>query len=101
MFCSLSSVFMLESNTILGNLLLMNPDMKLQIKGLAFVGTIVAIGAAIVTYYVYDMSSSALMGASPDWKPHFPAVPTTDITQAPQCAEGYDKQWVGCQKLAE
>jgi hypothetical protein len=47
------------------------------------------------------MNMSSLMGESPVYKPNFPSVPTTDITQAPQCLEGYDKQWVGCHKLAQ
>ncbi len=77
----------------------MNPEMKVQMKGFLYVGAVVIVGAMILVYYINDMASSALMGASPEFKPHFPTVPVTDITQAPQCVEGYDKQWIGCQKM--
>ena len=79
----------------------MNPEMKLQVKGLTFVGILLIAASVIVAFFLRDMSDNALMGASPRYKAVLPAVPITDITQAPQCAEGYDKKWVGCQSLAQ
>lgn len=78
-----------------------NAEMKLQIKGLTAVGIILAIAGIIILVFLKDMADNALMGESPKYRPNFPAVPATDITQAPQCSPGYDKNWVGCQKLAE
>ncbi len=77
----------------------MNPEIKLQLKGLTFVGMLVAAAAVILVFFFKDMTDLSFMGASDKYRPHFPAVPTTDITQAPQCAPGYDKTWIGCQKL--
>lgn len=62
---------------------------------------IVAVFGVLVMLFLKDMSDNALMGASPKYKANLPAIPSVDITQAPQCAQGYDKTWVGCQKLAE
>jgi len=80
----------------------MNPaEMKVQKIGFTLVGIILAIAGVIIMVFLKDMSDNALMGASPKFKANFPAVPVTDITQAPQCAAGYDKTWVGCQKLGD
>lgn len=80
----------------------MNPaEMKVQKIGLAVVGTIIAIFGIILMFFLKDMADNALMGASPVYKANIPADHPVDITQAPQCAAGYDKTWVGCQKLAE
>lgn len=80
----------------------MNPaEMKVQKIGFTIVGIILAIAGVIIMFFLKDMADNALMGASPKYKQNFPAVPVTDITQAPQCAAGYDKTWVGCQKLGE
>lgn len=80
----------------------MNPaQMKVQKIGFTLVGLILAGFGIVLTVFLMDMSDNALMGASPKFKPNLPAVPATDITQAPQCAQGYDKTWVGCQKLAD
>ncbi len=80
----------------------MNPaEMKVQKIGFTIVAIILAIAGVIILFFLRDMADNALMGASPKYKANFPAVPVTDITQAPQCAAGYDKTWVGCQKLAE
>jgi hypothetical protein len=76
-------------------------EMKTQLKGFTAVGIIVAVGGLVLMFFLKEMSMSTLMGASPQYKPNFPAVPTTDITTAAQCVQGYDKQWVGCQKLAQ
>ena len=80
----------------------MNPaEMKTQKIGLTLVAIILSISGIIILFFLRDMADNALMGASPKFKPIFPAVPITDITKAPQCSAGYDKTWVGCQKLAE
>jgi len=80
----------------------MNPaEMKIQKIGFTLVGIILSIAGIIILFFLRDMADNSLMGASPIYKPNFPAVPVTNITQAPQCAAGYDKTWVGCQKLAE
>ena len=80
----------------------MNPaEMKVQKIGLTIVGVILAIAGVMIMFFLKDMADNTLMGASPVYKPNFPAVPVTDITQGPQCAAGYDKTWVGCQKLGE
>ena len=76
-------------------------EMKVQKIGFTLVGIILAIAGVIILFFLKDMADNALMGASPKFKPNFPAVPVTGITQAPQCAAGYDKTWVGCQKLGE
>jgi len=75
--------------------------MKVQVTGLTIVGLILATGALVAGIWFKDMSNNALMGASPIYKPVIPAVKPVDITQAPQCAEGYDKRWIGCQSLAQ
>ncbi len=80
----------------------MNPaELKVQKIGITVFATLLAIFGVILMFFFKDMADNTLMGASPKYKPNFPAVPVTDITQAPQCAAGYDKTWVGCQKLAE
>lgn len=80
----------------------MNPaEMKVQKIGFTLVAIILSIAGIIILFFLRDMADNALMGESPVYRSNFPAVPTTDITQAPQCAQGYDKTWVGCQKLAE
>lgn len=80
----------------------MNPaQLKVQKIGFTLVGLILAGFGIVLTVFLMDMSDNALMGASPKYKANIPAVPATDITQAPQCAQGYDKTWVGCQKLAD
>ena len=77
----------------------MTPEMKLQVKGLTAVGIILIAAGLMVGYFVLHMSESALMGESPKYRPNFPAIPATNITQAPQCAPGYEKPWIGCIKL--
>jgi hypothetical protein len=79
----------------------MTPEQKLQIKGLTAVGIILFAAAIVLAFFFQDMAQNTLMGASDRYRPNYPAVPVTDITKAPQCAEGYDKTWVGCQKLAQ
>ena len=80
----------------------MNPaQLKVQKIGFTLVGLILAGFGIVVTVFLIDMADNALMGASPKYKANIPAAPVTDITQAPQCAPGYDKTWVGCQKLAD
>lgn len=79
----------------------MTPEQKLQVKGLTAVGIILFAAAIVLAFFFKDMAQNALMGASDRYRPNYPAVPVTDITKAPQCAEGYDKTWVGCQKLAQ
>jgi hypothetical protein len=79
----------------------MTPEMKTQVTGLTIVGLMLAAGAVIAAFWFHDMASNSLMGASPDYKPHFPVVKAVDISKAPQCAEGYDKRWIGCQSLAQ
>lgn len=76
-------------------------EMKVQKIGFSIVAVILAVAGIIILVFLKDMADNALMGASPKFKANIPAVPATDITQAPQCAPGYDKTWVGCQKLAE
>ena len=76
-------------------------DMKLQVKGLTIVGIILAIAGIIILVFLRDMSDNAMMGAADIYKPNFPAIPAVDITRAPQCAAGYDKTWIGCQKLSQ
>lgn len=76
-------------------------QIKVHLIGLSFVGAVVGIGAIVFAIFMSQMADNALMGASPKYKPNFPAVPTTDITQAPQCAPGYESKWVGCQKLGQ
>lgn len=79
----------------------MNPDQKLQVKGLTAVGIILVAAGIVLAFFFQDMAQNALMGASDRYRPHYPAVPVTDITKAPQCATGYEKTWVGCQPLAQ
>ena len=79
----------------------MTPEQKLQVKGLTAVGIILFAAAIVLAFFFKDMAENALMGASDRYRPNYPAVPVTDITKAPQCAEGYDKTWVGFQKLAQ
>ena len=79
----------------------MNSEHKLHITGLTICGLIIGAGAIVVALFFKEMSLTTLMGESPKYRPNFPAVPVTDITQAPQCAQGYDKSWIGCQKLAQ
>ncbi len=76
-------------------------EMNVQIKGLTVVALILGAGAIVLTLFFKEMSTTSLMGASPKYKPTYPTVPVTNITRAPQCLEGYDKQWIGCQKLAQ
>jgi len=80
---------------------MMTPEMKTQVTGLTVVGIILAAAAVIIAVWLTQMADNSLMGASPKYKPTFPAVKTVDITQAPQCADGYDKKWIGCQSLAQ
>ena len=79
----------------------MNPDQKLQVKGLTAVGIILAAAGIVLAFFFKDMAQNALMGASDRFRPNYPAVPVTDISKAPQCAEGYDKTWVGCKPLTQ
>jgi hypothetical protein len=79
----------------------MTPEMKTQVRGLTIAGIILAAGAMVAAVWFHQMASNALMGASPDYKPTFPTVKAVDISQAPQCADGYDKKWIGCQSLAQ
>ncbi len=76
-------------------------EMNVQIKGLTAVAIILTAAAIVLMLFFKEMSTTSLMGASPKYKPTFPAVPVTDTTQAPQCLDGYDRKWVGCQKLAQ
>jgi hypothetical protein len=73
-------------------------EMKVQKVGFALVGLILAGFGIVVAVFLMDMADNSLMGASPKYKANLPAIPATDVSQAPQCAEGYDKTWVGCQK---
>jgi hypothetical protein len=73
-------------------------EMKVQKVGLTLAGLILAGFGIVLTVFLMDMSDNALMGASPKYKANLPAVPATDVSQAPQCVEGYDKNWIGCQK---
>ena len=80
----------------------MNPEMKLQVKGLTVVGLLLAAAGVILFFFFIDMSQNALMGASHRYKPVIPTAPAADITKAPQCTQaGYDKSWIGCQSLAQ
>ena len=79
----------------------MNPEMKLQIKGLTAVAIILSVAAVIIFFFFGEMAQNTLMGRSPKYGPHFPTVPATDITQAAQCTAGYEKTWIGCQRLTE
>ena len=79
----------------------MNPEMKLQIKGLTAVGIILFAAGIILAFFFRDMSQNSLMGASEIYKPIIPIAAPLDITRAPQCAAGYDKPWIGCQKLVQ
>jgi hypothetical protein len=79
----------------------MTPEMKIQVRGLTAVGIILAAAGVIIAVWAHQMADNALMGASPTYKPVIPMVKTVDISQAPQCADGYDKKWIGCQSLAQ
>ena len=79
----------------------MTPEMKTQLKGFTAVGILLAAAAVIIFVWAGDMAENSLMGASHRYKPSIPTVKAVDITQAPQCAPGYDKPWVGCQSLAQ
>ena len=79
----------------------MTPEMKLQVKGLTVVAIMLTAAAIILMIFFKDMADNSLMNASPKYHPAIPAVPKTDITQAPQCAAGYDKAWIGCQSLVQ
>jgi hypothetical protein len=79
----------------------MTPEMKIQVRGLTIVACILAAGAVIAGIWFKDMADNALMAASPKYHATIPAVKPVDITQAPQCADGYDKKWIGCQSLAQ
>ena len=79
----------------------MTPDQKLQVKGLTAVGIILFAAAIVLAFFFKDMAQNALMGASERYRPEYPAIPAADITKAPQCAPGYDKTWVGCQRLTQ
>ena len=79
----------------------MTPEMKIQAKGFTVVGLMLIAAGIIIAFWLRDMADNSLMGASLKYKPTIPAVKAVDITQAPQCAEGYDKTWVGCQRLAQ
>lgn len=80
----------------------MNPEMKLQVKGLTVVGLMLAAAGVILFFFFIDMSQNSLMGASTRYKPVIPTVAPTDISKAPQCTHaGYDKPWIGCQSLAQ
>ncbi len=73
---------------------------KIQIQGLTIVGLMLVAAGIILAFFFQDMSENALMGASTRYKPVIPATSTVDITKAPQCAEGYERPWIGCQSLA-
>lgn len=79
----------------------MTPEMKLQAKGLTVVAIMLTAAAIILMIFFRDMADNSLMSASPKYHPNIPAAQKTDITQAPQCAPGYDKAWIGCQSLAQ
>lgn len=76
-------------------------EKKVQVRGFTAVAIILAAAGVVLAFFLKDMSENALMGASTRYRPVYPAVPTTDISKAPQCAPGYDKTWVGCQPLAQ
>lgn len=73
-------------------------QVKVQLIGFTFVGVVVAISAVVFSIFITQLSENALMGASPKYKPHFPAVPATDITHAQQCNPDYPSKWIGCYK---
>ena len=75
--------------------------MKVQKIGFTFAAIILSVFGIILLLFFRDMVDNTLMGESAVYRPTFPAIPITDITKAPQCAAGYDKPWIGCQKLAE
>ena len=75
--------------------------MSLQLKGLTIAGLILAAGAFVLFFFFKEMSTSSLMSASPKYGPNYPTVPAAVITEAPQCLAGYDKPWIGCQKLGQ
>ncbi len=77
----------------------MDQNAKVNQIGLTIVGIIVAAALVVFMFFMNDMNHSALMGASPLYKPNIPAAPAADITQAQQCNPNYDKNWVGCQRL--
>lgn len=79
----------------------MNTDMKVQRNGMIAVGIILAAAGIVIAFFLKDMVDNTMMGASDRYRPHYPEIPVTDITKAPQCAEGYDKTWVGCQRLGQ
>lgn len=79
----------------------MDSEVKLTLKGLSVVGLIVAVLGGLSVYFFHEMSMNALQGSSPKYGAHYPTVPATDITQAPQCLKGYANNWVGCQKLGQ
>jgi hypothetical protein len=80
---------------------MMTPEQKTQATGLTIVGIMLAAAGIIIAIWATQMADNSLMGASPKYKPTIPAVKAVDITQAPQCADGYDKKWIGCQSLAQ
>ena len=77
----------------------MTPEMKVQMRGLTAVGVILVAAGIVIAIFLKNMSENALMEASPKYAPKFPAIQATDITKAPQCNPGYEKAWIGCQKL--
>ncbi len=79
----------------------MNPEMKVQVRGLTVVGLMLGAAGIVLAVFFGDMAENALMGASTRYKPVIPVAAPTDITRAPQCAPGYDKPWIGCQSLAQ
>jgi hypothetical protein len=79
----------------------MTPEQKLTLKGLSAVGIILAAAGVVLAFFFVDMAQNALMGESDRFRPRFPEVPVTNISEAPQCAPGYDKTWIGCQSLAQ
>ena len=80
----------------------MQSIMNSQTKtGLMIVGVMLAAAGIVLGFFFVDMAQNTLMGASTRYKPAIPMAAPTDITQAPQCASGYDKRWIGCQSLAQ
>lgn len=79
----------------------MTPEQKVTLRGLTAVGIILAAAGVVLAFFFVDMAHNALMGASDRYRPRFPEIPATNISEAPQCAAGYDKTWIGCQPLAQ
>ncbi len=76
-------------------------EWKTQRVGLTLVAIILFAAGLQIARFMKIMNENAFMSASPVYAPKYPEVKPTDITKAAQCAEGYDKKWVGCTPLAQ